>query len=115
MNDTKITHSDKFTFASKINYSSEGIVSKQIIKKPGGNITLFAFDRGQELSEHSAPFDALVQILEGKGEIIIDGRSFITAAGESIILPAGHPHAVKAPEKFKMLLTMVREVISSQD
>ncbi len=99
----------KFDFAHKIDYSSDGIVSKQIIKKPAGNITLFAFDKGQELSEHSAPFDALVQVLEGTGEIIIDGNPHLTGKGESIILPAGHPHAVKAPEKFKMLLTMIRE------
>jgi quercetin dioxygenase-like cupin family protein len=91
-----------------VDYQDEAIVSRQITKAETGNVTLFAFDTAQELSEHTAPFDALVQVLEGQAEIIIAGQSFRVNAGEAIILPAGQPHAVKAPERFKMLLTMIR-------
>ena len=84
------------------------IVSRQIVKAEAGNVTLFAFDAGQELSEHTAPFDALVQVLDGQAEIIIAGESFRVGEGEAIILPAAKPHGVKAPERFKMLLTMIR-------
>lgn len=89
-------------------YQDGSVVSRQITKADAGNVTLFAFDTGQELSEHTAPFDALVQVLDGEAEIIIAGESFHLKAGEAIILPAGQPHAVKAPRKFKMLLTMIR-------
>jgi quercetin dioxygenase-like cupin family protein len=109
METDKINIGEKFSFSGKVDYSSDGIVSKRIIQKKTGNITLFAFDKAQELSEHTAPFDALVQILEGKGEIIINKQSFLLETGESIIMPAGITHAVKAPERFKMLLTMIRE------
>jgi len=95
-------------FNEKVDYSPEGIVSKRILQKEKGNVSLFAFDKGQQLSEHSAPFDALVQVLEGEGEIRIDGKSFILLAGESVIMPANIPHAVHAVEKFKMLLTMIK-------
>jgi quercetin dioxygenase-like cupin family protein len=88
-------------------YQDGSIVSRQITKAEAGNVTLFAFDTGQELSEHTAPFDALVHILDGQAEISIAGQSFRVSAGEVIILPAGQPHAVKAPQKFKMLLTMI--------
>lgn len=89
-------------------YQDGAVVSSQIMRAEKGNITLFAFDKGQELSEHSAPFDALVQILDGEAEVIISGKSYMTKAGESIILPADKPHAVKATEQFKMLLTMIK-------
>lgn len=89
-------------------YQPGAIVSRQITKAEAGNVTLFAFDTAQELSEHTAPFDALVQVLEGQAEIIIAGESFRVDAGDAIILPAGQPHAVKAPQRFKMLLTMIR-------
>ncbi len=89
-------------------YQDGSVVSRQIIKAETGNVTLFAFDTGQELSEHTAPFDALVQVLDGQAEIKIAEQSFRVSAGEAIILPAGQPHAVKAPERFKMLLTMIR-------
>jgi quercetin dioxygenase-like cupin family protein len=95
-------------FTQKVEYSKEGIVSKVVIDKPSGTITLFAFDSGQRLSEHSAPYDALVQVLEGEAEIIIDGKPFLLKEGDSIIMPAGIPHAVNAPDRFKMLLTMIR-------
>jgi quercetin dioxygenase-like cupin family protein len=92
-----------------IEYSEDSTVSKMLIKKEAGNLTLFAFDKGQSLSEHTAPFDAGVQILDGTAEIIIGGKSLILNEGEFVIMPADIPHAVKAPEKFKMLLTMIKE------
>lgn len=105
----KIKHSEIFDFSKKVDYSTDGIVSKKIIQKPVGNITLFAFDKGQELSEHSAPFDALIQVLDGNAQIIIDKKPYEVSAGNSIIMPANIPHAVKATVKFKMLLTMIKE------
>lgn len=108
MND-KINHSEAFVFTEKAEYSSDGIVSKRIIQKNAGSVTLFAFDKGQELSEHSAPYDALVQVLEGESNIIINKVENHLKAGQSIIMPAGIPHAVKAVGRFKMLLIMIRE------
>lgn len=105
----KITHSEIFKFVKKVDYSSDGIVSKKIIQKAIGNVTLFAFDKGQELSEHSAPYDALIQILEGEAQIIINKKPYNVLIGESIIMPANIPHAVKATSQFKMLLTMIKE------
>jgi quercetin dioxygenase-like cupin family protein len=90
-------------------YQDGSVVSRQITKAETGNVTLFAFDAGQELSEHTAPFDALAHILDGEAEIYIAGRLFQLKTGEAIIMPADQPHAVKAPQKFKMLLTMIRE------
>jgi quercetin dioxygenase-like cupin family protein len=92
-----------------IEYASDSIVSKMLIKKETGNLTLFAFDKGQALSEHTAPFDAAVMVLDGIAEIIIGGESYTLNEGEFIIMPADIPHAVKASEKFKMLLTMIKE------
>ena len=93
--------------ASLAAYQDGAVVSRQITKAEGGNVTLFAFDQGQELSEHTAPFDALLHVLEGEAEVSISGRPFALKAGEAILLPADQPHAVKATKKFKMLLTMV--------
>lgn len=89
-------------------YQEGAVVSRQITKADAGNVTLFAFDAGQELSEHTAPFDALAHILEGEAEIRISGRAYALRAGEAIIMPANEPHAVKATKRFKMLLTMIR-------
>ncbi|HNW98763.1 MAG TPA: cupin domain-containing protein [Bacteroidales bacterium] len=97
-------------FTELVEYSANGIVSKRVLEKKAGNVTLFAFDKDQKLSEHTAPFDAMVQIIEGKGEIIINGKSFFLEKGKSIIMPANVPHAVNAVEKFKMLLTMIKEI-----
>jgi len=94
--------------AELASYQENAVVSSQVLRAENGNVTLFAFDKGQELSEHSTPFDALVQVLDGLAEIIISGKSFAVNAGESIILPADEPHAVVATEQFKMLLTMIR-------
>jgi quercetin dioxygenase-like cupin family protein len=89
-------------------YQDDSVVSRQITKTEAGNVTLFAFDTGQGLSEHTAPFDALVHILEGEADISISGKAFQLKAGEAIIMPANEPHALKATKRFKMLLTMIR-------
>jgi quercetin dioxygenase-like cupin family protein len=94
--------------ANMVSYQEGSIVSRQITKSEAGNVTLFAFDAGQELSEHTAPYEALVHILEGSAEIRISGRPYDLTAGEAIVMPAGEPHALKASKPFKMLLTMVR-------
>lgn len=91
-----------------IDYSDGGIISKQVLKNNSGNITLFSFDKGQGLSEHTAPFDAVVQVLDGEVEIRIGGVPHILNTGETIIMPANISHALFAKEKFKMLLTMIR-------
>ena len=91
-----------------VTYQEDAVVSKILIKKEAGNVTLFAFDKGQGLSEHTAPFDALVLVIDGEADIILDGKSNITKTGEMIIMPANIPHALKAVEKFKMMLTMIR-------
>ena len=97
-----------FSFADSISYAEKAVVSKHILKKKTGNISLFAFDQGEELSEHTTPFDAMVLVVEGKVEIMIDGKSHVLENGDSIIMPADIPHALKAVEKFKMVLTMIR-------
>lgn len=89
-------------------YQRGAVVSKEILKKETGTVTLFAFDQGQSLSEHATPFDALVCVLDGTAEIIIAGQSFMVREGEIIIMPANKPHALKANERFKMMLVMIR-------
>jgi len=89
-------------------YQEGAVVSRQITKADAGNVTLFAFDEGQELSEHTAPFDALVHLLEGQAEVRIGGKPSLLGAGDAIIMPAGIPHALRAVQRFKMLLTMIR-------
>ena len=91
-----------------IEYSPGSVVSKTLKQNPAGTITLFAFDAGQGLSEHSAPFDAVVQVLDGEGLFIIGGEEHNLKEGQLIIMPANVPHAVKAERRFKMLLTMLR-------
>ena len=100
--------SEILNVTSLAEYQTGAVVSRQITKAEGGNVTLFAFDEGQELSEHTTPFDALVQVLDGEVEIKISGKPFLLKAGESILMPADHPHALKAVKKFKMLLTMIK-------
>jgi quercetin dioxygenase-like cupin family protein len=96
------------TMVDLVDYQAEAVVSKTIIEKKTGTVTLFAFDQGQGLSEHTAPFDALVQVLDGEAEITIAGKPFHVQQGEMIIMPAHEPHALKAVKQFKMLLTMIR-------
>ena len=90
-------------------YAEDSIVSKTILDKPVGTITFFAFDKGQKLSEHTAKYDAVVQVLDGKALLVIGGEEKEASAGELIVMPANVPHSVNAVEKFKMLLTMIRE------
>lgn len=91
-----------------VDYQGESVVSKEIIRKNTGTVSLFAFDEGQGLSEHTAPFDALVYVFDGEAEIVIDGKPHQVKSGEMIIMPAGKPHSLKAVKPFKMVLTMIR-------
>lgn len=101
--------SKTFSFSKIVEVAPGAVVSKTIIKKPAGTVTLFAFDKDEGLSEHSAPFDALVNVVEGKAIITIGGEPFTLETGESIIMPANIPHSVKAAEAFKMLLIMIKQ------
>jgi quercetin dioxygenase-like cupin family protein len=101
-------NSEILKLASMAEYQTGAVVSRQITKSEGGNVTLFAFDEGQELSEHTAPYDALVHVLDGEAEITISGKPYRLDPGEAIIMPANEPHALRATSKFKMLLTMIR-------
>lgn len=92
-----------------IAYQNGAVVSRTLIKKAAGTVTLFSFDQGEGLSEHTAPFDAMVQVLDGEAEIIISGNSHFLKAGELIVMPANEPHALKAVTRFKMLLTMIKQ------
>ena len=94
--------------AELVSYQDGSIVSREIIKKSTGSVTIFAFDEGQGLSEHTAPFDALVQVVDGETEIVISGHPHRLQGGEMILMPAGQPHALKAFTRFKMILTMIR-------
>jgi len=97
-----------FKLEEMVGYQEGSIVSREIIRKPTGTVSLFAFDEGQGLSEHVAPFDALVSIIDGEAEIIISGVSHHLKRGEMIIMPANQPHALLAPTRFKMMLVMIR-------
>ena len=101
--------SEVLNMAELVAYQDGAVVSRQITKAEAGNVTLFAFDKDQELSEHTAPFDALLHVLEGEAEIKISGKPYQLKAGDAIIMPADEPHAVRAIHRFKMLLTMVRK------
>lgn len=94
--------------AELVSYQDGSIVSREIVRRPTGTVTVFAFDEGQGLSEHTAPFDALVQVLEGEAEIRIAGKPHRVRGGEMILMPAHQPHALKALKRYKMILTMIR-------
>ena len=98
-----------FNLENSIEYTDGGVISKQVTKAKGGNLTLFSFDKEQGLSEHKTPFDAIIQILDGEAEITIDGKPHRLKKGDCIIMPANIPHALKAVERFKMLLTMIKQ------
>jgi len=91
-----------------VNYQEGAVVSRALIHRDTGTVTLFAFDEGQGLSEHRAPYDALAHLLEGEAEIVVSGKPLPTKAGEAVLMPANQPHSLKAVTKFKMLLTMIR-------
>ncbi|MFH1094461.1 MAG: cupin domain-containing protein [Candidatus Omnitrophota bacterium] len=94
---------------SLVEYQQGAVVSRTLIKKEAGTVTLFAFEKGEELSEHTAPFDAFVYILEGNVHIFIDKKRKELSSGQMIIMPAGRPHALKAADRFKMLLVLVKK------
>lgn len=104
----KVEPAKTFLPAEAIDYADGSVVSKMIVKKATGNITLFAFDKGEGLAEHSSPHEALVQVLDGTAEITIGGTPHHVTKGEGIILPANIPHSLKANERFKMMLTMIK-------
>ncbi len=95
-------------FQEMVEYQEGAVVSREIIKGEKGTVTIFSFDRGQGLSEHTAPFDALVQVIDGEAEVRISGKPHRLKAGEAIIMPANQPHSLHAVEKFKMVLTLIR-------
>ena len=97
-----------FDIAGMVDYAEGSIVSRTLVESKGGTVTLFALDAGQSLSEHTAPFDALVFVFDGEGEFTVGGKAHRVATGQVLMMPADIPHAVKAEEPFKMLLTMLR-------
>jgi len=97
-----------FSYNELVTYQEGSVVSRALIDKNEGTVTVFAFDAGQRLSTHSAPFDALLEVIDGTGVITIDGRDYVMKSGQQIIMPANHPHAVTAKERFKMVLIMIR-------
>ena len=102
------TKGTPFDLADAVAYADGSVVSKTLLKKESGNITLFAFDKGQGLSEHTAPFDAVVYILDGQAEVTIGGNPRSVSAGKMLIMPANISHALHAIDRFKMLLVMIR-------
>jgi quercetin dioxygenase-like cupin family protein len=105
---SKVLRTEVAKVAELVSYQDGSIVSREIVKKPTGSVTIFAFDEGQGLSEHTAPFDALVQVLDGEVEITIAGKPYRLQAGELILMPAQQPHALRALKRYKMILTMIR-------
>ena len=108
-NQAELEQSVAHNLADLLQYADGSVVSRTVAKKKAATMTLFSFDAGQELSEHSAPFDAFVQVLDGRVRLVIDGKDVVASAGEIVVMPANIPHAVYADEKFKMLLTMIKE------
>jgi quercetin dioxygenase-like cupin family protein len=113
MNSTTIARSEiagaeTFSPSGLVNYQGGSVVSRVVLKRAKGNVTIFAFDDGQGLSEHTSPFDALVQAVEGEAEVTVSGKPIALKTGDVVLLPADKPHAVKAITRFKMLLTMIR-------
>ena len=104
----EMVEAEKLSLLEQINYQSGSVVSKSLLAKKTGNITLFAFDKGEGLSEHTAPFDAFVHILDGVADISISERKYLLKSGEVILMPANEPHSLKAIEPFKMLLIMIK-------
>jgi quercetin dioxygenase-like cupin family protein len=106
--ESQLTPAQPVVLSEMVNYEAGSVVSRTLAKNKAGNVTLFSFDKEQGLSEHSAPFDALVQILEGRAELTIDGKTVEAKAGQMVLMPANVPHALHAPEPFKMLLIMIK-------
>jgi quercetin dioxygenase-like cupin family protein len=113
MNDNRkpgegLSPAEVVTLDDMVQYQDSSIVSRTIVSKTAGTVTLFAFDKGQALSEHSAPFDALVNVLDGAADITISGRSYRVAKGQALLMPANEPHSVGAGGRFKMMLVMIK-------
>ena len=108
LNTAEMPAAEAIRLTDLLNYQDGSVVSRTIIKRGTGTVTMFAFDEGQGLSEHTAAFDAVAHVLEGEAEISVSGKPLRPTAGEAVLLPANQPHAVKAVSKFKMLLTMLR-------
>jgi len=108
MENLRLSPTGAFSLRDTVDYASDSIVSKVITKNAAGNVTLFAFDKGQQLSEHTAPFDAMVTVLDGEGTVTIGGTAYLLKEGEAIIMPADIPHAVDAGSRFKMMLIMIK-------
>ena len=106
--DGTLPPAEALRLAELLDYVPGSVVSRTLIKRPVGTVTLFSFDKGQGLSEHTAPVDALVQVLDGQAELTIGGELVKAGAGETVLMPADVPHSLHAPEPFKMLLTMIR-------
>lgn len=104
----RLPEAESHDLAALADYAEGAIVSRTLMENPSGTVTLFAFDAAQGLSEHSTPYDAMVQVLEGRADWTIGGKAVPVGAGEVVILPGGVPHGVRAPERFKMLLTMLK-------
>ena len=105
---SEIVVAQALSLSGLVTYQEGFVVSRVVLKREKGNVTLFAFDKGQELSEHTSPFDAFVQAIEGDGEVTVAGNPIPVKPGEVVLLPAGKPHAVRATTRFKMILTMIR-------
>ncbi len=105
---SEIAGAQALPLSGLVNYQEGSVVSRVILKRDKGNVTLFAFDEGQGLSEHTSPFDALVQVIEGDAEVTVAGEPIAVKPGQVVLLPAEKPHAVKAITRFKMVLTMIR-------
>jgi len=113
-NPGRLPGGERATVCDLVDIAAGAIVSRELARTSGGTVTIFAFDAGQGLSEHTAPFDALVQVVEGRLELTIGGKAVTVAAGEMVVMPAHVPHALHAPVAAKMLLTMLRELSASQ-
>lgn len=107
--DRQIEPSEALDLASMVDYADGSVVSRTLVDKDAGTVTLFAFDEGESLSEHTTPYDALVQVLDGEVTLTIGGEEVRATAGELVLMPAKVPHALRATRRFKMLLTMIRE------
>src|SRR5512142_1962086 len=105
---SEIAGAEAFSLSGLVNYQEGSVVSRVLLKRDKGNVTIFAFDEGQGLSEHTSPFDALLQAVEGEAEITVAGKPIAVKPGDVVLLPADKPHAVRATLRFKMLLTMIR-------
>lgn len=103
-----VLHSRANILEDLVGYATNAVVSREIVRKQTGTVTVFAFDQGQGLSEHTAPFDALMYIIDGEAEVTISSKKHLLAAGDMIIMPAHEPHALTATKKFKMLLVMIK-------